>query len=311
MEVHKCQFCKNIFKSFSNMKHHQRNTKYCIDIQLKNSEEVEHRLIECIYCQKSFASHMFKRHLENCKIKKEKKIIDLESIVKEKENELQDVIKLKEREFENIIKEKQREFENIIREKDNIIENMKTTIIQKDYEIIGLKSEIKIYKSDHDCVHEIAKQPKNNTTNNKILNVLSPLDFNVEKASEIIDSKYGTKYLFNGQKGLAKFAVENILKDENGKLNYICADPSRQIFKYKDSTGDIKKDVEAKKLTTLLLEGGITNKASNMAINWWTDEDGEIDTGKFEMLCPNAESMMKLKDDNTIFKKELATMTTV
>ena len=30
---------------------------------------------------------------------------------------------------------------------------------------------------------------------------------------------------------------------------YVCTDPSRQIFKYKDISGELKKDVEAKKLT--------------------------------------------------------------
>ena len=64
---------------------------------------------------------------------------------------------------------------------------------------------------------------------------------------QLIEEKYDSKYLFQGQKGVAQFAVDFILKDDSGQLKYICIDTSRQIFKYKDSFGDIRKDVEVKK----------------------------------------------------------------
>jgi len=61
--------------------------------------------------------------------------------------------------------------------------------------------------------------------------------------------------MIQGQKGVAKFAYDTMLKDEEGKLKYICTDPSRQIFQYKNEEGEIQKDVKAKKLTKALLDG--------------------------------------------------------
>jgi hypothetical protein len=169
-----------------------------------------------------------------------------------------------------------------------------------------------VLDKNQELIYDIAKQPKTtkNTTTN-ILSIQSPLDFNnLEKVKTIIDEKYNNSYLFEGQKGIAKFVVENILTDENGNLNYICTDPSRQIFKYKDPSGDIRKDIEAKKIINFLIDGGIQNKSSNMFMKLWTDKDGKIDGENCSELLEKADAMMKLKNDNTIFKKELIYMTT-
>jgi len=61
----------------------------------------------------------------------------------------------------------------------------------------------------------------------------------------------------------------------------------------------------------LLIEGGLKNKACDMASNWWTDENGDVNTDKFEMLIEKAEAIRTMEQDNTEFKKELATMTTI
>ena len=118
-------------------------------------------------------------------------------------------------------------------------------------------------------------------------------------------------YMFLGQKGMAKFAYTHILTDDDGNLNYICTDASRFGFKYKDESGEIRKDNEAKKLTTYLLNGGIKTKACGMASEWWTDDNGETNSGKFELLINKAEALRLLEEDNTEFKKELAAMTTI
>jgi hypothetical protein len=149
---------------------------------------------------------------------------------------------------------------------------------------------------------------KNNTVNN--LNISSSIDFNnINKIKDIINDNFTIDYAVNGQKGLAKFVVDNFLTDENGKLNYICTDPSRQIFKYKDSTGEIKKDVEAKKLTNYIVDGGIKKKTIDVANNWYTDDEGKIDMNKFNIMLDQQQNILKLKDDNNNFKKELVTIT--
>lgn len=150
----------------------------------------------------------------------------------------------------------------------------------------------------------------NNTTNNT-LNIASSIDFNdVSKIKDIINDEFDINYAVNGQKGLARFVTDKFLTDIDGKLLYICTDPSRQIFKYKDSTGEIKKDVEAKKLTNYIVDGGIKLKTVNISNDWYTNDDGNIDMNKFNIMLDQQQSIHKLNDDNNSFKKELASITT-
>jgi hypothetical protein len=283
-----CEYCNKELSSIVSLKNHKKTAKYCLKIQsekgLLDNEDFEKKEInefkeQCNFCEKYFSNKSnLKNHLKQiC-------CVDLYKI--------------------NTLFGKQKELEKDILEckRENMILTSVNTILE----------------GDHQCLKEIANQPKiitNNTTNNttnKILNVVSPLDLNDHNyIKQIITNHYKLDYIFAGQKGLAQFAIENILKDENGNLKYICTDPSRQIFKYKDVFGDIQKDVEAKKLTNYLVEGGITNKACDIAKEWWTDENGNTNSGKLEILLDKTESMIKLEDDNTIFKKELATITSI
>ena len=138
----------------------------------------------------------------------------------------------------------------------------------------------------------------------------TPLDFNdKDKVREIINSKFNMDYIIDGQKGIAKFAVDHVLTDENGDLKYICTDPSRQIFKYKDIHGDIQKDVEAAKLTNYLLEGGIKEKSNNLVIDYTKDENGCLDGEKFAFIADKISSTLEIKDNRTILKKELCSST--
>jgi len=152
----------------------------------------------------------------------------------------------------------------------------------------------------------------NNTTTNNILTIASPIDFNdIDKAKYIIDNNLDINYVVDGQKGLARFVKDKILTDDNGKLTYLCSDSSRNVFKYKDNTGEIKKDVEAKKLTKYILNGGIRTKSANIGNEWCKDDSGDIDINKFSLMMEQQESIMKLSDDNCNFKKELASITSV
>ncbi len=290
-----CQFCNKVFSSKSSLNNHQKNAKYCLKLQ----DNKETNNFNCDYCHKNFTSKQnLNIHFLNCKDK------DIENIRKEKDTEI-----------ENIRKEKIKlEIEKDRLEiKNNILEN---ELIKIKEENNLLKGRLSVLDKDHQIITNLAQQPKNTTTNtanttNNILSIQTPLDFNnIDKIKNIIDEKYNNSYLVEGQKGIAKFAVEHILTDENGNLSYICTDPSRHIFKYKDSSGDIRKDIEAKKITNFLIDGGIQNKSSDMLIKLWSDNEGNVDGKKCSELLDKAGAMMKLKNDNTVFKKELVYMTT-
>jgi hypothetical protein len=125
----------------------------------------------------------------------------------------------------------------------------------------------------------------------------------------MIDEKLTKDYISDGQKGVAQFACKNLLKDENGNMNYICSDLSRHIFKYQNSEGNIEKDVKANKLTNMLIEAGISNKALSIAPSLWTDEDGNINTNNFLTFSPYTTEITSMQVDNTVFRNELATLT--
>jgi hypothetical protein len=170
-----------------------------------------------------------------------------------------------------------------------------------------------IKRSKQDKLERIASKAieKPTTTNNlNTLNIASMIDFNnVDKVKDLIENKLNINHVVDGQKGLANFVKDNLLTDDAGKLLYICTDPSRHIFKYKDSSGEVKKDIEAKKLTNYILEGGIRSKSSNIGNDWCKDDKGDIHIDRFNIMIEQQQSIMKLSDDNNSFKKELASIT--
>ena len=189
----------------------------------------------------------------------------------------------------------------------NETEFYKKQIIEKDNQIKHLQDQIvSITKT------AISKPTTTNNTNinNKIMN-MSVLNLDNENIKSIINDKYNLDVISEGQKGVAKFAANFLLKDSDGNLNYVCTDPSRKIFKYKNNDGDLEKDVNAQRLTNILTDNGIFNATSQITKDHWTNEDGSIDNGKFSTLfCKTAEINL-LKEDNTIFKNELVSQTTI
>ncbi len=119
------------------------------------------------------------------------------------------------------------------------IEDLKinTKILEKEnvklqLNIAELNCALNIASKASDCVYEIAKQPKSNnnitinnsnsstrntSNNNKTLNITTTIDFNdLDRIREIIAEKFNISYFLDGQKGIAQFAFDNLLKDENG-----------------------------------------------------------------------------------------------
>ena len=110
--------------------------------------------------------------------------------------------------------------------------------------ITNLKAQLQICKeiSEHsrDTIEDIARQPRNQTTHNtqNTLINMTPFDMNKENFAKTIEESFTKEYLLEGQKVVAKFAFDNLLKDENGKLKYVCTDPSRQIYRLRPLMGD-------------------------------------------------------------------------
>jgi hypothetical protein len=306
-----CEFCKKILSTVYSLKTHQKTVKSCLQIQGKTNNH-----FKCEFCLKIYTTKdSLLSHHKSCKEKK---------LLVEKKEKIKHQDELENIKNENVILKKQidllkenhlieiEKYKNKIEKYKNEIKNNKKELeIDKlKEELYDVKGQLKVLESNKNIIYDIAKQPKITNTNNKFLSIQSHLDFNnTEQVKRIIDEKYDKKYLFQGQKGVAQFAVDYILKDDSGQLKYICTDPSRQIFKYKDSEGCIKKDVEAKKLTGFLVNSGIQEKTHDVAIDFWTDENGDINGEKCSALLEPAQSIKNIEIDNSIFKKELVNMT--
>lgn len=220
--------------------------------------------------------------------------------LKEKyEVEMQELIKKYESEI-NLLKN---ENKNYLEENQRLRENM-----------AELRGELKSTSKASECVYEIAKQPKiinssnTNHNNNKILNISTSLNFkDIDKVKEIIDKNCNINHILAGQKGVAQFAAKHLLLDDDNKFIYLCTDPSRNSFKYMNENGVIEKDLEAKKLTNYLVNGGIHEKVKDLSVAWYT-EDGKINQDKFTVVTDKQISIMNIKDNNSEFKKELASI---
>ena len=81
------------------------------------------------------------------------------------------------------------------------------------------------------------------------------------------------------------------------------------LFKYKDINGEIKKDVEAKKLTDCIIKGGIRTRSAVIGNEWVKNEDniGKY-VNKLEMMIEFQENISKISDNNNNFKKELVVL---
>jgi hypothetical protein len=327
MNILKCEFCNNDFRTISALNNHKNKAKYCLIIQGKL--KIEEKEKKCIFCNNIFSSKQYlETHMEKCKIQEEKienktvifkceycdKILSTKQML---ENHKNICSVRKNKEVENLINEL-KEKNELINKCNTIIEmyrekekNYKEQIIQQEK---NYKEQIKDLQDKLDKIaNKAIDKPTiiTNTTNNS-LNIMTSLDFNnLDKIKDVIQDKLSINHIVDGQKGLAQFVVDTILKDEEGKLLYVCTDPSRNIFKYKNSTGEIKKDVEAKKLTTYILDGGIKTKSVELANKWYKDDNGEINMSKYDILTKQQQSILRIGEDNNVFKKELASITTI
>ena len=295
-----CQYCNNSFINEKSLNAHQKKAKYCLEKQQKVKEIIEYNCIK--ECNKKFFSYIeLEIHQNICINYLKKSIKDLTE-----ENKMSE---------DNVIyfQNESNQLKQQLIEKDKFI---KQQLIEKDDQIKSQREQIKkiqeqILSITKSAVMKSTTTTNNNTINNKILN-MSTLNFNDNSSIQtLLEDKYNTDIISEGQKGVDKFAATYILKDINGNLNYICTDPSRKIFKFKNELGELEKDINAQKLTNLLTDNGILKITTQLAQSYWTNEDGTIDEDKLSSMISKASEINFMKDDNTVFKNELASMTSI
>jgi hypothetical protein len=221
MNTFECEFCKSNFSTKSNLSNHKRRTKKCLMIQNNINNK---NLFHCYSCGKDFTSKQnMLDHSSNCKVKYT--FLEQKYILLEKKYEI-----------------------------------VKIIIDEKDKQIQKQDEQIKILQKQLSNIAEIGTK-KNTTINNNhiklkqnIINKLSVFDITKEKIKEIVNEKFTENHLHNPEtRNVAIFAVEHILKDENGQLKMVCTDTSRKMFACKDENGNIYKDPNANSFTNMYM----------------------------------------------------------
>jgi len=316
-----CEFCKKTLSNKSNLTNHQKTNKKCLSAQEKEGRQLnEIKLNECVFCNKIFSEQNLKIHLLCCKKKKikdsERKIDEIE---KENKRKIDEIEKENKRKIEEIEKEYERKIEKLEKENERKIEKLEkeNEKLKNELEICGLRKELeikdKLYKDEHNTIKKIALQPRTNTNNNtnNTNNIIGNLNLSdTERIKGIIEREFTTDDILDGQKGLANFAFQKILKDENGNLVYACVDSSRKMFKFKDVNGNVIKDINTQKLTEAFVLCDISNITNAKSQEFWANEDGTQNHHKYNVISNPAAEIMNLKYNNITFREQLVNLTT-
>lgn len=297
-----CEFCGATLKTRNSVLTHQKRAKYCLKIQkekfmMKERTNGIEKIVETDTGSNNIVFDISQENGMTDETNKEnniKRLINLLKTETEKNKRLELLLKEKDQEKMNIIFDHQKQITDIYK---NLSER----------ELL--------------CLEEIAKQPRkqitnkrhinNSTTSNtsrisNTLNNMQPLIIKEGNFTDKINESFNTNYFLSGQKGAARFAVDKLLKDKNGKLNYTCTDPSRQIFRFKTNEGGIIRDVKARKLTSAIAQD-LLNKSAEIAQEGLRNCNEDI----IFLYFDNTQDIKKLQDDNCDFSNELACLTSI
>jgi hypothetical protein len=264
--MNKCEFCNKDFSTKNILIKHQKTAKYCLKIQNADNSTIINtdNIFTCEFCKKVST----RKYIHDNHI--EKCITRIKALYSNIKNEVK-VLKL---------------------------ENEKLKLKTQRLEI-----ENELFRKDREIINNMAQQPKNTTQNNKIIFTTS-LDLSKGQLSSIIDDNLSEEHLTMGQKGIAHFAYNNFLKDGEGNLKYVCTDPSRQIFQFKNKEGDLEKDVRASKLTKALCDADIKQKSHQILSEYVMNGEESITTEYIK----HYQNIRDMESDNSDFSKELTSL---
>jgi hypothetical protein len=280
-----CQFCDKEFKTKTTLEFHQKTTKSCLTKQGKINVEYK-----CDYCSKVLSTQLrLNTHVNVCKIK-------LKNKNEEKIEEISKII------------EENKEY------KDHIIQ-YKIKLLEKEEYIMKLE---KMLNAANNIISDIAKQPKNITTNtntnsnNRIRtnnNIQNNFDINdIEKITEVLENHLTPEVICMGQKGVAEMLKKHLLQTEDGIPLYECTDISRQKFEFINKDGIVEIDSKANKLITSLNKANIYYKAHTTGQKLWQKEDGKVDYQAQHVHMPKVTEVLEINQDSSKLRSHLASI---
>ncbi len=229
--AHICEFCNKGYTSLSSLNYHKRSTKFCIEIQKKNSTIPISNINEfnCEFCEKNFTTKLsLATHLIACDVKKYKDKIDKQySLFKEE-------VESKYKDYENQLSEYKIKLES----KDEQLKSKDEQLKSKDEQIKKLEEKVERYESqlfdnNNKLTEQLINRPQivnNNTNNNnytiefnKLKNELLPFtDANIKNCINSID---GNNLIFFNDYDINSNFIHNFVNAI--KVMTFCTDASR------------------------------------------------------------------------------------
>ena len=269
---HICQYCSLIFKNSSNLKQHITGSKKCLK---SRGVKIESKYT-CKGCEGVFMTKInFTVHQQSCKeyfiLKYKEENEELQRNNTFNNNRIMELLDKLDNSDKlcSDLQEKQSLSDNLIKELQTRLE--KTTVDQEKYNKLQgrfeelekqhdktiSKLELKIAQCDA-FIQTLAREGSNkvttthNTVNNTIRNQLSSTytvdSLEPKQLEDTMRQHYTESDFFGGQKRLAGFCVDHVIKTPDDKMMVCCTDTARKKFKILDIQGNLKEDIEARLL---------------------------------------------------------------
>lgn len=276
-----CEFCSKCFSSKSSLNTHKSKTKYCLEIQKNKGfiSEVKGKEL-CKYCSREFFKKDNKQtHETTCK----HRISTIQN---------QDITIMNLTSDLKLANEKIEFYKKLLEEKDSLILKLSSE-----------KSVINNTSTSTNCNN----QSTSSSSSTKQNIIMGSLDLSVEKIKMAVEN-YTIDHYNRTSEGLVDWCVNNLLKDENNNLRYICNDKNRRSFQFKSEAGDIVTDPNADKLK-LAIKPILNDKLrTHKKLNYskMAEESDDEDSEKSDVY-------IKIHEENKTmgveFEKELAKKT--
>ena len=268
--MEECQHCSSTFLNATTLKTHLLTSKKCLK---RRGLPIESKF-KCIGCNHVFMTKLnINVHQESCKDFLVLKAVN--TCKKENEELLQKnelcISELQEK-FDKIVSNQLsiiKEHEKTIKDHEKItvdydkitVDHIKLQVryeeLEKQHEKTISKLELKIAQCDS-FIQTLAREGSNkitttnNTVNNTIRNQLSSTyivdNLEPKQLEDTMRQYYTESDFFGGQKRLAGFCVDRVIKAPDGKMMICCTDTARKKFKILDVQGNLKEDIEARLL---------------------------------------------------------------
>lgn len=290
-DMFQCMYCSKTFSSVSNLGHHQKTAKYCLDKQGIDTS-VASNALRCEFCDKQYTTvYRLRDHQTSCSKKRETE----EKTATIDRFQYQHTVEMYEMRIQLIQEKYEREIA-LLRE-------------QLDLQKEQLEMQKEQLDKRMEDITDIARQTKTKTTNNIVVNSTSYLNLgDTAYIKNVLEQHLDGNVLADGQRGLARMITEQLLTDENGQKKYKCTDRSRDQFEYVDPNGVLERDPKGIKLREALIESNLKDVAMTNGAGLWKQPDGSIDHERFNVLSNKVLEVANLHSDDTKFRRELSVL---